>query len=583
MKINNLKINSFGGLENKNIELNKFNLICGENESGKSTLLNYIMSIFYGISKNKNGKNISDFDRFYPWNSSDFSGQINYDLDDGSNYRVYRNFENKDIYIYDKNNTEISNLFLVDKKLGSQFLKDQINLDREVLEKTFIINQNSLKIPKNDRDELIQKISNLIESGSEEISYKKLLKKLSIMQLENVGSDRSSDRPYNIIKENYEKISEEISYLKNVNDDKYLINKKNNDIDEKMEINSEMLESVEIAKNEFKKFNNINEKINIKEKYIRENFDEKENDKKDNSFLFIFFELFFSIFFVLNFIKFKNNFVSGILLILMIFAIILYFYFKNIKYRKNNNIKNSQKLYDEINNEKNELKNNIEKFKMNLINKYGKYVERYFKEDIDIIYNKLIDEKNSLILDKKKLELEYSNILPKLEKYVNFVEEKDILENEIVELSKKNDGYNLAKVLLEESYNEIKNSVTPKFFDNLGNIIKLITNGKYIKVYLNDNITVEDCNNKIYDIERLSYGTIEEIYFSIRISIVLMICDERVPVIIDEGFAYFDDKRLRVILDYLYKIDNQVIVFSSSNREKNILDMYNYDYNFVQL
>ena len=583
MKINNLKINSFGGLENKNIEFNKFNLICGENESGKSTLLNYIMSIFYGISKNKNGKNISDFDRFYPWNSSDFSGQINYDLDDGSNYRVYRNFENKDIYIYDKNNTEISNLFLVDKKLGSQFLKDQINLDREVLEKTFIINQNSLKIPKNDRDELIQKISNLIESGSEEISYKKLLKKLSIMQLENVGSDRSSDRPYNIIKENYEKISEEISYLKNVNDDKYLINKKNNDIDEKMEINSEMLESVEIAKNEFKKFNNINEKINIKEKYIRENFNEKENDKKDNIFLFIFFELFFSIFFVLNFIKFKNNFVSGILLILMIFAIILYFYFKNIKYRKNNNIKNSQKLYDEINNEKNELKNNIEKFKMNLINKYGKYVERYFKEDIDIIYNKLIDEKNSLILDKKKLELEYSNILPKLEKYVNFVEEKDILENEIVELSKKNDGYNLAKVLLEESYNEIKNSVIPKFFDNLGNIIKLITNGKYIKVYLNDNITVEDCNNKIYDIERLSYGTIEEIYFSIRISIVLMICDERVPVIIDEGFAYFDDKRLRVILDYLYKIDNQVIVFSSSNREKNILDMYNYDYNFVQL
>ena len=583
MKINNLKINSFGGLENKNIEFNKFNLICGENESGKSTLLNYIINIFYGISKNKNGKNISDFDRFYPWNSSDFSGQINYDLDDGSNYRVYRNFENKDIYIYDKNNTEISNLFLVDKKLGSQFLKDQINLDREVLEKTFIINQNSLKIPKNDRDELIQKISNLIESGSEEISYKKLLKKLSIMQLENVGSDRSSDRPYNIIKENYEKISEEISYLKNVNDDKYLINKKNNDIDEKMEINSEMLESVEIAKNEFKKFNNINEKINIKEKYIRENFNEKENDKKDNIFLFIFFELFFSIFFVLNFIKFKNNFVSGILLILMIFAIILYFYFKNIKYRKNNNIKNSQKLYDEINNEKNELKNNIEKFKMNLINKYGKYVERYFKEDIDIIYNKLIDEKNSLILDKKKLELEYSNILPKLEKYVNFVEEKDILENEIVELSKKNDGYNLAKVLLEESYNEIKNSVIPKFFDNLGNIIKLITNGKYIKVYLNDNITVEDCNNKIYDIERLSYGTIEEIYFSIRISIVLMICDERVPVIIDEGFAYFDDKRLRVILDYLYKIDNQVIVFSSSNREKNILDMYNYDYNFVQL
>ena len=583
MRINNLKINSFGKLEDKYLEFKKFNLIYGDNEAGKSTLLNYIMHIFYGMSKNKNYKNSSDYDRFLPWNNGDFSGQINYSLDNGANYRVYRDFYKRETYVYDENNTEISNLFSVDKKLGNQFLLDQIKLDRELIEKTFVINQNSLKILKNDREDLIQKISNLIESGSEEISYEKMQKKLGNLQLENVGSDRSSDRPYNIAKDNFERSNDEINYLKSINDDKYLINRKLNDIDEKMEINSEMLESVEIAKNEFKKFNNINEKINIKEKYIRENFDEKENDKKDNIFLFIFFELFFSIFFVLNFIKFKNNFVSGILLILMIFAIILYFYFKNIKYRKNNNIKNSQKLYDEINNEKNELKNNIEKFKMNLINKYGKYVERYFKEDIDIIYNKLIDEKNSLILDKKKLELEYSNILPKLEKYVNFVEEKDILENEIVELSKKNDGYNLAKVLLEESYNEIKNSVIPKFFDNLGNIIKLITNGKYIKVYLNDNITVEDCNNKIYDIERLSYGTIEEIYFSIRISIVLMICDERVPVIIDEGFAYFDDKRLRVILDYLYKIDNQVIVFSSSNREKNILDMYNYDYNFVQL
>ena len=174
MRINNLKINSFGKLEDKYFEFKKFNLIYGDNEAGKSTLLNYIMHIFYGMSKNKNYKNSSDYDRFLPWNNGDFSGQINYSLDNGANYRAYRDFYKRETYVYDENNTEISNLFSVDKKLGNQFLLDQIKLDRELIEKTFVINQNSLKILKNDREDLIQKISNLIESGSEEISYEKM-------------------------------------------------------------------------------------------------------------------------------------------------------------------------------------------------------------------------------------------------------------------------------------------------------------------------------------------------------------------------------------------------------------------------
>jgi len=242
MRINNLKINSFGKLEDKYLEFKKFNLIYGDNEAGKSTLLNYIMHIFYGISKNKNYKNSSDYDRFLPWNNGDFSGQINYSLDNGANYRAYRDFLKRETYVYDENNTEISNLFSVDKKLGNQFLLDQIKLDRDLIEKTFVINQNSLKILKNDREDLIQKISNLIESGSEEISYEKMQKKIGNLQLENVGSDRSSDRPYNIAKDNFERSNDEINYLKSINDDKYLINKKLNDIDERIEFNSEKIE-----------------------------------------------------------------------------------------------------------------------------------------------------------------------------------------------------------------------------------------------------------------------------------------------------------------------------------------------------
>ena len=584
MRINNLRINSFGKLENRDLEFGKFNLIYGDNEAGKSTLLNYIMHMFYGMNKSKTLKSNSDYDRFCPWNSNDFSGQINYDLDDGSNYRVYRDFDKKETFIYDKNNTEISNLFSVDKKLGNQFLLDQIKLDRNLLEKTFVINQNSLKVLKNDRDELIQKISNLIESGSEEISYEKLQKKLGNLQLENVGSDRSSDRPYNIAKEKFEKNGAEINYLKNVNDDKYLINKKISDIDEKIEINSEKIESVNIAKNKFKEFNLINEKIKLKEEYYDDESDNEINHK-NNKMIFVILGIIFLVLFIFNFLKIKNNLINFILSGLFLLNIFSYFAINSFKRKniKKITLNNKQKIYDEIKDEKIILKNNIEKFKNELINQYGNYVERYFNNDIDIIYNELINEKNSLILDRKKLELEYSNILPKLERYVNLVEEQEILKDELINLAKKNAGYSIAKKLLEEAYVEIKNSVTPKFFDNLSDVVKTITNGKYVKVYVNDEIEVEDYLGKIYSIDKLSFGTIEEIYFSLRVSIALMISEEKFPIILDESFVYFDDNRLRSILNYLYSLDNQIIILSSNKREKNLLDFENYDYNFIQL
>ena len=96
MKINNLKINGYGKLSNKEIKLDKkINIIYGKNEAGKSTLLSFISSIFYGASKNKNGKEICDYEKYMPWNQDEFSGKISYELDNGEKYEVFRDFKKK--------------------------------------------------------------------------------------------------------------------------------------------------------------------------------------------------------------------------------------------------------------------------------------------------------------------------------------------------------------------------------------------------------------------------------------------------------------------------------------------------------
>ena len=101
MKIKNIKVNAYGNIENKDINLEEgINIIHGANESGKSTLLNYIISIFYGISRNKDGKVLSDYEKYKPWNSNEFSGRISYKLENGEKYEIFRDFNKKNPKIY---------------------------------------------------------------------------------------------------------------------------------------------------------------------------------------------------------------------------------------------------------------------------------------------------------------------------------------------------------------------------------------------------------------------------------------------------------------------------------------------------
>ena len=142
---------------------------------------------------------------------------------------------------------------------------------------------------------------------------------------------------------------------------------------------------------------------------------------------------------------------------------------------------------------------------------------------------------------------------------------------------------NLAKVILDEAYTEMKKNITPKFNQSLSKNIEKISDGKYKNIIINDQIIVELDDGRYVPAESLSIGTIEQIYLSLRLAIMNEISKEKLPVILDEAFAYYDDQRLEAALDFLSKIDNQVILFTCTNREKEILNKNNIDFNFITL
>lgn len=179
MFIKKIRVNNFGKLKDKEIELkNGINVIYGENESGKSTLLDFIISMFYGINKNKNGKEISNYDKYIPWNEGEFSGKISYELDNKENFEIYRNFAKKNPQIFDKNANDISKNFTIDKTYGNKFFYEQTGVDEELFNMSMVIHQNEVALDNKSQNTLIQKASNIMLTGEDDVSYNKVLRKI---------------------------------------------------------------------------------------------------------------------------------------------------------------------------------------------------------------------------------------------------------------------------------------------------------------------------------------------------------------------------------------------------------------------
>ena len=208
-------------------------------------------------------------------------------------------------------------------------------------------------------------------------------------------------------------------------------------------------------------------------------------------------------------------------------------------------------------------------------------------ENINFEIEKIQNDINNKKLKLHTLNLDKKNIEPQLDNLAKIEEDLVNNNNKMLTLQKLNRSINLAKEVLNDSYDKMKDSVTPKFTENLSYNISKITSNKYKKVMFNEieGLIVELENGDYIPVNRFSIGTIDQLYLSLRLSMIDELSDEKVPILLDEAFAFYDDNRLENILLYLdneFK-DRQIIIFSCTNREKNILEKENVKFNFITL
>ena len=256
---------------------------------------------------------------------------------------------------------------------------------------------------------------------------------------------------------------------------------------------------------------------------------------------------------------------------------------------------NSKNQSKEVNDKERKLLQEIERENKELIEKYREkinlgYMQENFVKNYDEILRQ-IEEKDSRINTIKfrlqTIENRSKEITKKLEDLAKIEEQLQNAENEKEELITLNNSYNIAKECLENAYKLVKENVSPKFTQNLSDIIKNISNDKYSNIILNDKegLKVEIYNGSYIPVSRLSIGTIDQMYVSLRLSALDEISSEKMPIILDESFAYFDNERLKNMLVYLnenYK-NNQIIIFTCSDREEEILKNLDINYSISRI
>ncbi len=169
MKIKSLNIASFGGLKNVQLSFeNGFNVVYGNNENGKSTIMNFIKMMFYGTERGSAqiSKNLRK--KYTPWDNSAMAGSIDFE-NDNRNYRIERIFGSS-------NSTD--KVTLIDLDLGA---RENVSADigtklfalsPAAFERSIFIGQFGFPESNSSAEgEINSKLSNLTSTGDQAISF----------------------------------------------------------------------------------------------------------------------------------------------------------------------------------------------------------------------------------------------------------------------------------------------------------------------------------------------------------------------------------------------------------------------------
>ena len=178
---------------------------------------------------------------------------------------------------------------------------------------------------------------------------------------------------------------------------------------------------------------------------------------------------------------------------------------------------------------------------------------------------KLIWEKEHIQADLKEKRIQHDNLREQLE-------ELDSVSDYMFQLEQKKLAVSIAEEKLQNLAVKMQAQLKDVLNEKASLILSEVTNQKYTHINIEETLKMNViCDGKSIAVERLSRGTLEQIYFAIRMAATDLLRKEELPVILDDTFVYYDDARLAGTLKWLSENKKQVLLFTCQKREEDAL------------
>ena len=204
-------------------------------------------------------------------------------------------------------------------------------------------------------------------------------------------------------------------------------------------------------------------------------------------------------------------------------------------------------------------------------------LEEITPEEEKIPIERLVWEKNRVEEELQEKQIQYGNLKDQLM-------DLDEVSEDSQWIDRRRAAIQMAIDRLNELSGELQVQLKEELNRKISEIICQITGGKYTRLLVEEDLHMSLLSEgKRIPMEQVSRGTIEQIYFSLRMTASKVLQEEENPVILDDTFAYYDDERLKRTLAWLAKNKKQVLIFTCQKREIQLLEELGLDYHKVCL
>ena len=252
-----------------------------------------------------------------------------------------------------------------------------------------------------------------------------------------------------------------------------------------------------------------------------------------------------------------------------------------------NNIKSEKKLLEQVLNGSiiEEIKSRIRE---DLPTEKSK---EYELENAELKKKEVLAKLSDLSIDISKLEERIKGIEKNNRRVVDIISDLEYNNMQKDVLGKKIRSYSIAIEAISELSARVRDSFAPKLNTEISNILRIMTSGKYDEIKVDQEMCIKVLDNeinKLIDIEDLSVGTIDQMYFALRFSILKLIKEnDKLPLFLDDCFVNYDKQRLSEILKYIHaeaiRDERQIVLFTCHDREIESLKQAGLEFNLVTL